>query len=407
VEERLAMYRQMKQEIGEIHVASVRSESDSSMAVTCTSRDGGRLEFTFALNDLHQLTGIRIERLEGDEKEPPAHPMSPTEFVKGVEELVRKAAEGDTFSGVVLVAKDGVPIVSTVAGFASARYRIPVKEETKFNLGSINKFFTKIATARLLDQKKLGLDDRVGKHIPDYPNRDVAERVTIQQLLNMTSGMGDFFGERFDATPKNRIRSLQDYLPFFVNDTLRFAPGTDRSYSNAGYIVLGLIIERITGTDYYSYVRNTLFAPAGMTNTDWYAMDEETPNLATGYTMEGSTSDRRVPNFYTAPARGSSAGGGYSTAEDLLSLAQALKEGRLLSPASTGWLFGGGEPGNGSATPGPLRGGIGIAGGAPGINAVLDVDVETGYTVIVLSNYDPPSAETMSRQIRSMLRAIR
>jgi hypothetical protein len=144
-------------------------------------------------------------------------------------------------------------------------------------------------------------------------------------------------------------------------------------------------------------------------------MDAVVPNLATGYTRRASNDDReeavRRSNVYTAPGRGSSAGGGYSTAEDLLKFTMALQNGKLLGPEYTQWIFG-----NQISNP-PARaavktastlikttnGGLGIAGGAPGINATMEMDVASGYTVIVLSNYDPPAAESVGRQIRSWL----
>src|SRR5437879_6288617 len=121
------------------------------------------------------------------------------------------------------------------------------------------------------------------------------------------SGLGDFFGPEFVAAPKNRIRSLADYLPFFVNKPLLFEPGAQQRYSNAGYIVLGMVIEKLSGTSYYDYVREHIFKPNGMTSTDSYALDDVVPRRATGYS-------ERHSNIYTLPARGSSAGGGYSTA---------------------------------------------------------------------------------------------
>jgi CubicO group peptidase (beta-lactamase class C family) len=206
----------------------------------------------------------------------------------------------------------------------------------------------------------------------------------------MQSGIGDFFGPKFDATPKNRIRAIKDYLPLFADQPLKFEPGTSRAYSNGGYIALGAIIEKVTGQSYYDYVREHVFKPAGMENTDSYEVDVVTPNLATGYAR--GPNGVRVSNVYTAPARGSSAGGGYSTAEDLLKFTVAMRNNKLLSEAQTKRM---------------LQGGLGIAGGAPGINAELEIDPASGYTIIVLSNYDPPSAANISQQIRKWIASIR
>src|SRR4029077_18041 len=167
------------------------------------------------------------------------------------------------------------------------------------------------------------------KHLPDYPS-PIADKVTIRQLIEHRSGMGDFFGPEYLATPPSKIRKLSDYLPLFVNKPLEFEPGTDQRYSNAGYIVLGLIIERESGRSYYDYVRDHIFKPAGMKDTDSYAIDEKVPNRAVALTKHESTE---------LPGRGSSAGGGYSTAGDLLRFAQALRSGKLLDEKWTGWVF--------------------------------------------------------------------
>jgi hypothetical protein len=157
-------------------------------------------------------------------------------------------------------------------------------------------------------------------------------------LLTMTSGIGDFFGPRYDATPKERIRSIKDYLPLFADQPLEFVPGTGNRYSNGGYVVLGAIIEKVSGQDYYAYVRENVFRPAGMLATDSYPRDAGTPNLALGYANPGRRGQGRVLNFDTLPGRGSSAGGGYSTAEDMLRYVRALASGTQVAQRIRGWL---------------------------------------------------------------------
>src|SRR5439155_8281173 len=107
---------------------------------------------------------------------------------------------------------------------------------------------------------------------PDYPNKSVAEKVTIYQLLTHTSGLGDFFNEKFEAQ-KTRLRSVPDYFPLFVNDPLLFEPGQKWQYSNAGFIILGAIIEKVSGENYFDYVREHIYKPAGMIDTDSYETD--------------------------------------------------------------------------------------------------------------------------------------
>ncbi|MGB8959908.1 MAG: serine hydrolase domain-containing protein, partial [Candidatus Aminicenantales bacterium] len=222
------------------------------------------------------------------------------------------------------------------------------------------------------------------KFLPDYPNAEAAEKVSVRQLLNMTSGIGDFFGERYDATPKEKILTLRDYLALFGDQPLEFEPGTSNKYSNGGYIVLGLIIEKLSGVDYYAYVRENIFKPCGMADTDAFPRAAGTPNLARGYTREGEEAGgARVLNFATLPGRGSSAGGGYSTAGDMLKFALAVKDKKIVLPDADS--------------------GLGVAGGAPGINSVLEWDPQSGFIVIVLTNFDPPTAGQAARRIAAWL----
>lgn len=305
------------------------------------------------------------------------------ELIRRVVNLGDSLSASNQFSGVVLLAKDGLPLLERAYGYADRDQKIPNTIETKFNVGSINKTFTRLAILMLAAKGQLSLDDPIGKFLPDYPNRNAAERVTIRHMLDMRSGIGDIFGERYDRTPKEQLSALKDFLPLFADLPLQFEPGEGRRYSNGGYIVLGLIIEKASGTDYYTFVRENIFRPAGMGNSDWYFRDAEMPDRATGYVArEGNLES----NHTSLPARGSSAGGGYSTARDLLAYTVALRDGRI---GSTGY---GAEEG------------LGIAGGAPGINAVLEWNPRSGYALIVLSNFGPPAAQQIAQRVRGWLR---
>ncbi len=341
----------------------------------------------------------------------PAKKMSESELAKELDTMLDRRLADDSFSGAVLIAKDGSPVYQRALGLANRQDKTPNRIDTKFNLGSINKIFTHLAIGQLIEAGKISLDDTIGKHLPDYPNRQAAEKVTIEHLIKMQSGIGDFFGQKYEAMPKNRLRTINDYLALFADQPLLFEPGSSRRYSNGGYIVLGAIIEKVTGQTYYDYVREHLFRPAEMSETDSYEADAIVPNLATGYTRRSDQGAVLVSNIYTRPARGSSAGGGYSTVDDLLRFSLALTRNKFLSPEFTRWVMGGEKPTRNSGTGKPAssqpsrgRGGIGWAGGAPGINAALELDLDRGYTVIVLSNLDPPSAENVAEQIMKSIR---
>jgi CubicO group peptidase (beta-lactamase class C family) len=326
-------------------------------------------------------TGIGVEDIEGEDVQA-NHKKDNSELVEAIKEYAQKISKADEFSGVILVAQNGKPLFEEAYGYADREKKIPNRVDTKFNIGSINKSFTSLAVHQLIKQGKVSFDDPIKKFLPDYPNKEAAAKVTVRHLLEMTSGIGDFFGDRYESTPKEKIRSLKDYLPLFADKPLEFEPGTRNRYSNGGYVVLGLIIEKVSGVDYYTYVREHIFKPAAMLDSGSYEKDAGIPNRALGYMRDGSS---WKPNYETLPGIGSSAGGGYSTAADLLKYTMALKEGRL------------GEANE------ETRGGFGIAGGAPGLNAALEWDPKSGYTIVVMSNFGPPSAERVARQIRSWL----
>src|SRR2546423_3793146 len=253
--------------------------------------------------------------------------MTDTEIVKETETYLNQAVAEDAFSGAVLIAKNGKPIFEKAYGLANKSTSTPNNVDTKFNLGSINKSFTSVAIAQLAQQGKLSFNDPISKYLPDYPNKTVASKVTIHQLLTHTSGMGMYFNEEF-MKRRASLKTLTDILPLFVNDALAFEPGEKMEYSNSGYVVLGLIIERVTKQNYFDYVREHIFKPAGMMNTDSYELDQKVPNLAIGYTSMGPTGrpelGPRQENTPHMTGRGSSAGGGYSTLGDMLKFGQAL-----------------------------------------------------------------------------------
>jgi len=386
-----------------------RADQMISLQMQLTARNEGKVILRRTINGESEEMPVKMIRSDeadsgaaaGSSRAGAASPkMAESQALASIETFISDLAGKDEFSGVVLVARDGKPVFQKSVGLASREYGVPNRVDTKFNLGSINKVFTQILIGQLIQQGKLTLEDHLVKHFPDYPNHEAAEKVTIRQLLNMTSGIGDFFGPEFMATPKDRIRTLQDYLPLFAVKPLEFEPGTKNRYSNGAYVVLGVIIERLTAKSYYDYAREQIFRPAGMLNTDYFEADVPTSNLASGYSQRkddvgpGAQSKRRN-NIYTRPARGSSAGGGYSTAEDLLKFANALHERKLLVPNVDG------NAGTAPAWRDPD--GLGIAGGAPGINSTLDTGVAGHYTVIVMSNYDPPSAMNVAKQIREWL----
>jgi D-alanyl-D-alanine carboxypeptidase len=317
--------------------------------------------------------------------------------------MISAKADNNEFSGVVLIGRDGRPLFHRAYGYASKRFKVRNGLDTKFNLGSINKSFTSVAVTQLVEQGKLALDDPIGKYLDVFPP-EISGKVTIRHLLNMRSGWGDFWRNEDYLARVSSLRSVSDYMAFIKDMPLDFEPGTNFQHSNTGFDVAGAIIEAVTGEDYFDYVKKNIFARAGMTDSDSYHKDGPVENLAVGYTnmnmndTEGS--GYRWDNTYMMPPRGTPAGGGYSTAEDLLRYSQALRNHRLLSEPYTNFLLNRfeGKPGD----PHIPKGLSMQVGAAPGINAALAMDVVSGFTVIVLSNYDHPTAVTLTREIIKM-----
>ncbi len=304
-------------------------------------------------------------------------------------------AKRDRFSGAVLVARHGTILLQKAWGRANRETGAPNTLDTQFRLGSMNKMFTAIAILQLVEAGKIALDDPIGKYLTDYPNKDVAAKVTVRHLLTHTGGTGNIFGPDF---AKNRLalRELSDYLKLYGSHGLDGEPGQRFQYSNYGFILLGALIEKVTGTSYYDYVRDKIFLPAGMTSTASLPEADSVPRRAVGYLRKDA---KWVPNTDTLPWRGTSAGGGYSTVGDLLRFAQALESGKLISKAlfTEATTPHQGDYGYGFIVrgEGALRS-YGHSGGAPGINGDLRIFPRLGYVVISLGNLDPPAASRLA-----------
>ena len=264
--------------------------------------------------------------------------MSEADAVRAITGRVEHLGATDWFSGAVLVVKGDRVLVSLTQGQAEKAFAAPNRIDTKFNLGSMNKMFTAISIAELVEKGKLAFTDTLIKVLPDYPNKAFAESVTLHQLLTHTSGIGGTIFAPPVFEHRDKYKRPTDYIPLFANEPPEFPPGARFSYANQGFMILGAIVERISGENYFDYVQNHVFAPAGMQHTASYAWNEVTPNLAVGYVHDESDVFALKPrgtNVATLPFRGSPAGGGYSTVQDLRAFADALRAHKLLSATMT------------------------------------------------------------------------
>lgn len=311
-------------------------------------------------------------------------------------EMARRLAQNvaaDRFAGTMMVARHGRVIYQSASGLADRSTMAPVRMNTRFRIGSANKMFTAIGVLQLVQRGRIALDAPVGTYLRDYPNTEFARSVTIRQLLSHTGGAGDIFTPEYEAR-RLEVRTLADYVRLFGNRAPDTSEEGKNAYSNYGFVLLGRIIEVVSGDDYYSYVQNNIFRRAGMNDTGSLPEIDRVPSRSRGYTRrEGRLAD----NADTLPWRGSAAGGGYTTAADLVRFGNALRSGRLLSREMVnqatspqrpdGWYgFGFWIGGQG------LTRNWGHGGGAPGMSAAFRVFPELDAIVVALANLDPLAA---------------
>src|SRR5208282_3108804 len=258
--------------------------------------------------------------------------LTESEAIAAVKALVEKNAAADRFAGTVLLAKNGKVLFSGAYGLADREKKISNTLDTRFRIGSMNKMFTAVSVLQLVEAGKIKLTDPLGKYVTDYPNQDIATKVTIHQLLTHTGGTGDIFGPEF-ATHRKELRTLNDYVTLYGKRGPLFVPGSKFDYSNYGMVLAGVVIERVSGQSYYDYVQDHIYKPAGMTLSGSLPEDQVVAGRSIGYTRSEGNGEW-VPNTDSLPYRGTSAGGGYSTVGDLLRFANALLSHKLLNAGS-------------------------------------------------------------------------
>lgn len=378
-------------EVGVLVPLEVLSETAERIEVRVRDREGQVATAAFNLRG-DRIAGIRLMAGGEPDDEPgpaplPAGSVTAADAAAAIARLADSLAAAGRFAGVVRLERGDRVVLERAWGESDREAKTPNRPATRFNLGSINKSFTRVVIAKLIEQGRLGLDDTLSRHLPEFP-RDKADRITIRHLLEMRSGLGDIFTPAYRSADHSRLRQPRDWFPLFAGEPLAFEPGTREAYSNAGYVVLGAVAEAVTGRSYYDLVREWVYEPAGMKHSGSFGMDEAIADRAHGYGRGGTRVTRG------RPWRGSPAGGGYATAADLAAYVRALREGRLLGPAVMAELFGAGAPGGF---------GLGIAGGSPGVNAALIAGSD--WTVVVLANLDPPAAEDLAREAARLARA--
>jgi D-alanyl-D-alanine carboxypeptidase len=329
-------------------------------------------------------------------------------FVATLRERLEAATVADAFSGAVLVVRDGRTVFEGAYGLADRERGISNSPLTQFRVGSMNKMLTAVAVLQLVQAGKVRLNATLGTYLPDYPNAEMASKVTLHHLLTHTGGTGDIFGPQFTAH-RLALRDTDDYLRLYGARGLLFEPGAQWAYSNYGFMLLGAVIERVSSMRYDDYIAAHVLAPAGMTDTGAAPEDSLVPGRPVGYMRQGGT---LVSNAPTLPYRGTPAGGWYATVRDFERFATALREHRLLDPAHTALLLAGKVTMGQSVVKYAYgfidrvqvgRRLVGHGGSAPGMSGELSFEPNGGYTVVVLSNLSPPAAALIEAFILSNL----
>jgi len=303
------------------------------------------------------------------------------------------------FSGVVSVATGSEVIFRKAYGYADMANQVPNVPDTRFATASAGKIFVAIAIMRLVERGELSLDDAIGG-ILDFELGEIDPGITVRQLLNHTSGIPDYFDESvmddyaelWRDFPNYRIRSSRDLLPLFVRKPMMYPAGSRFQYNNAGYVVLGIVLEIKTGMPFDAYLKSVLFDTVGMESTGYYELDRLPAKCASAYILDEET-DEYYTNIYSVDAKGSGAGGAFTTVGDLEALWRALAAGRLVSGRTLESMLSVQAEDDGD------RYGYGvwfksrrdrlvpyIQGCDPGISCVSSFDRTTDTTVTILSN---------------------
>ena len=345
--------------------------------------------------------------------------MSEAELIRSLDKKLANDTAADKFSGVVSIYKDGAPIYSKAWGMADRDKQIPAELDTKFRFASMGKMFTAVAVMQLVQDGKIKLSDTLDKYIPDYPNKDVASNVTIEQLLSHTGGTGTFLPDEFATKNPQSLKTIDDYIA-------RYGPISDApesrgkfQYSNMGFLLLGKVIEKASGQDYYDYLKEHIYDKAGMKETGSEPEGTKVDKLSAGYTHHESKDGTWMPSEKWQTYRGMSFGCSHSTVGDMQRFATALMSGKLLDAEHTQVLTSGkvevapvppGSPpdtkyGYGFYDERSTDGvhAFGHGGSHFGQASDLKIYPDSGYVVTVLSNLDQPAAIEVSHYIAERL----
>lgn len=318
-----------------------------------------------------------------------------------MEQVVQEQLPGNRFMGTVLVARGEKILLNKGYGYANLELEVANTPATRFRIGSITKQFTAAAILLLEERGRLSVDDPVRKHLPDAPA--AWDKVTIFHLLTHTSGIPSFTSfPDYQATMSLEV-TTEKLVGRFRDKPLEFAPGDKMNYSNSGYVLLGYLVEKISGQTYAQFLQDNIFKPVGMTGSGYDSNSALIPRRAAGYSARQGGPPVNAAFLHMTIPHG--AGALYSTTEDLHRWNQALFGGKVLSAASLAKML----------TPAKNDYAFGIVitkvdartryshnGGINGFNSFLAYYPDSGVTVAVLANVNGPAADDLGRKLSAL-----
>jgi CubicO group peptidase (beta-lactamase class C family) len=328
--------------------------------------------------------------------------IAATPIAREIDAYMRAAVQYDQFSGSILVARDGVPLFSRGYGMANYELGAPNTPQTVFRIASLTKQFTAAAIMHLQERGRLHVTDSICSYLDDCP--DAWRAITIRHLLSHTSGIQNFSSlPDWDERLSVQLYEPTEFVDLFRGLPLHFEPGTDFRYSNSGYFLLGLIIERASGQSYQDYLQDHIFRPLGMAHTGHHDPRRLLANRADGYDWAANGFVNAEYNAAVAPMAN---GGLYSTVGDLLLWDQALYSDRLLSQSSLAEMF---TPVRDNYAYGWIvderfnRRIQGHSGSVVGFSAFLARFPDDRVSIIVLSNSDRTSATKAAMNLAAIV----
>lgn len=314
-----------------------------------------------------------------------------------MEQVVQSYVQAKTFMGAVLVARGAEVVLNKGYGAANLEWDIPNAPTTKFRLGSLTKQFTAASILLLEERGRLSTADALKKHLPDAPA--AWDAITIHHLLTHTSGIANFTGMKEYAALRGSATTVDKTIAVFRDRPLDFPVGEKMAYSNSGYLVLGHLIEEISGGSYEAFVQANLFTPIGMTDSGYDSNSRIIPGRADGY-LPGPGGFNHAGYVHMSVPH--AAGALYSTTGDLLKWERALFGGKVLSAPSLQKML---TPDKNNYAYGLTvqtaagRKTVAHNGGIDGFNTAMAHYPDSGFTIIVLGNVNGPAPDQMLLQL--------